>query len=155
MDKLKTPLTVAILVLAIVVLSNQLLNLIIKMKYPVSGRITSKFGDRTHPITKQKSFHNGIDIAVPSGTDVISPEAGKVISVYSNSTGGNQLIIEHSNGFRTGYAHLQKSLVKVGDSVSKGQVVAKSGNTGASTGAHLHLTLRKAGALVNPELFFV
>lgn len=122
-----------------------------KMKYPVKGKITSKFGNRTHPITGVKSGHNGVDIAVPIGTAVISPADGKVTSVYFNSAGGNQLIVEHTNGFRTGYAHLKSAAVAVGARVKQGQIIAYSGNTGASTGPHLHLTLRKNGVLVNPE----
>lgn len=108
------------------------------MKYPVNGRITSKFGTRKHPISGAQKFHNGLDIAVPIGTDVISPLDGTVKSKYFNSVGGNQLVISHET-YQTGYAHLDSSLVNVGDKVKQGQIVAKSGNTGGSTGPHLHL----------------
>lgn len=125
------------------------------MKYPVSGRITSKFGNRTHPVTGVAGkFHNGVDIAVPVGTPVLSPADGKVVSVYTNSSGGIQLIVQHNNGFRTGYAHLNEVIAKAEQTVAKGEVIAKSGNTGASTGPHLHLTLRKNGELVDPEEYF-
>lgn len=119
--------------------------------YPVNGKITSKFGSRTHPVTGTHSYHNGIDIAVPIGTSVIAPASGKVKSVYSNSAGGNQLIIKHDNGYQSGFAHLASAQVKVGDRVQQGQTVALSGNTGASTGPHLHYTLRKDGELVDPS----
>lgn len=124
------------------------------MKYPVAGRITSKFGNRIHPITGATSFHNGIDIAAPIGTPVHSPYSGVVKSVYSNNTGGIQMIVDHDNGFRTGYAHLNEAIKRPGQRVKQGEIIAKTGNTGASTGPHLHLTLRKNGTLVNPEEFF-
>src|SRR5690554_5563851 len=124
------------------------------MKYPVAGRITSKFGNRIHPITGATSFHNGIDIAAPIGTPVHSPYSGVVKSVYSNNTGGIQMIVDHDNGFRTGYAHLNEAIKRPGQRVSQGEIIAKTGNTGTSTGPHLHLTLRKNGELVNPEEFF-
>lgn len=124
------------------------------MKYPVAGRITSKFGNRIHPITGATSFHNGIDIAAPIGTPVHSPYSGVVKSVYSNNTGGIQMIVDHDNGFRTGYAHLSEAIKRPGQRVKQGEIIAKTGNTGASTGPHLHLTLRKNGTLVNPEEFF-
>ena len=125
------------------------------MKMPLTGRITSKFGNRTHPISGVKKFHNGIDIAVPVGTAVLCPADGKVTSVYFNATGGNQMVVEHSNGYRTGYAHLKSSEKAVGSKVSKGDLIAYSGNTGASTGPHLHLTVRKNGELVDPEKHLV
>ncbi|MCO5258667.1 MAG: M23 family metallopeptidase [Crocinitomicaceae bacterium] len=118
------------------------------MKLPVNGRITSRFGNRG------SGFHNGLDIAVPQGTPVLAPKSGTVKNVYSNTQGGNQLIIDHTQGFRTGYAHLSKSVVSIGQKIRKGQVIAYSGNTGHSTGPHLHLTLRKNGELVNPEDYF-
>jgi len=144
-----------LLILAVVsYIAYRILN-ISAMKYPVSGRVSSKFGYRTHPVTgAQSNFHNGIDIAVPIGTPVLSPANGKVKSVYSNSSGGIQMIVEHTNGFRTGYAHLSQTNFSPGQSVIKGDVIALTGNTGASTGPHLHLTLRKDGQLVNPEEYF-
>lgn len=118
------------------------------MKAPVTGKVTSRFGNRGG------GFHNGTDIAAPQGTPVLAPKSGTVKSVYSNAQGGNQLIIDHTQGFRTGYAHLLSAIVSPGQRVKRGQVVAYSGNTGHSTGSHLHLTLRKNGELVNPEDYF-
>lgn len=128
----------------------------VKMKYPVLGRVTSKFGNRFHPVTGVNSFHNGIDIAAPIGTPVVNPFNGKVINVYSNATGGKQLIVKHDNGYITGYAHLSKNnLFKIGDIVNQGETIALTGNSGQSTGAHLHLTLRdKSGQLINPQSVF-
>jgi murein DD-endopeptidase MepM/ murein hydrolase activator NlpD len=122
---------------------------------PVKGRLVSPFGERINPITKIKEFHNGIDIAIPSGTPIRSPASGKVINVYSSLAGGNQIILSHPSGEITGYAHLSKSLVKTGDKVAKGQVFAYSGVTGQVTGAHLHLSLRnKQGKYINPANYF-
>lgn len=124
------------------------------MRYPVKGRITSKFGVRKHPITKDESFHNGIDIAVLMNTQVLCPMAGKVVNIFENATGGKQLIIDHENGMRTGYAHLSSYKVVRGQAVKAGQVIALTGNTGQSTGPHLHLTLTVGGKKVDPEKYF-
>jgi murein DD-endopeptidase MepM/ murein hydrolase activator NlpD len=120
---------------------------------PVSAKITSKFGYRTDPKTgKPNEFHNGIDLAVPSGTQVKSPMNGVVEAVNSGGPGGNELIVKHSNGFKTGYAHLTKTMVKKGDKIQQGQVIALSGNTGKSTGPHLHFTVTDpSGAKVDPQ----
>lgn len=123
--------------------------------WPLRGKITSKFGERINPVTKVKEFHNGIDISVAEGTKVVSPAPGVVANVYKSISGGNQIILKHTNGFVTGYAHLSKSLVKIGDKLSKGQVFALSGRTGQVTGAHLHLSVRDAsGKYVNPQNTF-
>ncbi len=123
---------------------------------PVEGRITSKYGNRIHPITGVKmSYHNGVDIAVSEGTPVLCPANGKVLKSYSNATGGNQVIIQHDNGWKTGYAHLQRGVFPVGTKVEQGTVIAYSGNTGKSTGAHLHFTLTDPqGTKQNPEDYF-
>lgn len=120
---------------------------------PIRGLITSKFGNRIHPVTGASEFHNGVDVAAVQGTAVISPAGGIVSNVYYNSLGGNQLIIDHTE-IVTGYAHLNAVLVKVGDKVTAGQKIAIVGSTGQSTGAHLHFTLRKGGNLVNPLDYF-
>ena len=116
--------------------------------------VTSPFGNRTNPITFQPQFHNGIDLSTPTGSDIFSPAKGYVTEVYSNSTGGLQLVIEHDNGYRTGYAHLSSVVVSPGDRVKKGELVAYTGNTGSSTGPHLHFTLKKNGEYIDPETVF-
>lgn len=120
---------------------------------PVVAKITSKFGYRTDPKTgKQNALHNGIDLAVPLNTPIKSPISGIVDAVISGGDGGNQVIIKHDNGYKTGYAHLNKVLVKKGDKVKQGDVIGLSGNTGKSTGPHLHLTLTdNSGAKVDPQ----
>lgn len=125
------------------------------MKYPVKGRITSKFGNRLHPVTKEPNFHNGIDIAVPVNTQVVCPANGKVVNIFENAQGGKQLIIEHTDGLRVGYAHLSSYKVVRGQNVKQGQVIALTGNTGQSTGPHLHLTVTEKGKKYDPEIYFL
>lgn len=123
-----------------------------KMKKPVDGRITSPFGNRVHPITGGVKFHNGIDIAAAVGTPVISPSSGIVLKSYYNSTGGNQIVIEHDNGYKSGFAHLEHKRVDVGMRVKSGQEIGTVGLTGKITGPHLHYTLRnKLGEYVDPQ----
>ena len=114
----------------------------------IEGRITSGFGDRVHPITGQKSFHNGIDIAAVVGTAIYSPIDGVVVDVYDREIGGKSLIIGDKNTLRFGFAHLSKVIVKIGDQITKKQLIAKSGNTGISTGPHLHFTAKTGGRWV-------
>lgn len=120
---------------------------------PVAAKITSGFGYRTDPKTGvQNQFHNGIDFAVSLNTPVKSPLPGIVDSITSGGDGGNQVIVKHYNGYKTGYAHLNKPLVKKGDRIKRGDVVGLSGNTGKSTGPHLHFTLTDpSGAKVDPQ----
>ncbi len=118
---------------------------------PVPGKITSRFGVRKHPITGKESFHNGIDIACKVGTPVVAPDYGMVTEVWSHELGGLCLAIESTEGVRYGFAHLSKRLVKKYQPVLKGQVIAKSGNTGQSTGPHLHFTVKRLGMWVDPE----
>lgn len=123
---------------------------------PVSGRVTSTFGSRTHPVTgKTSSYHNGVDIAVPTGTPIISPADGTVTTVNKTTAGGLQVIITHTNGWKTGYAHLSSQLVRQGQAVRQGETIALSGNTGQTTGPHLHFTLTDpSGNKVNPLEYF-
>ncbi|HOE57529.1 MAG TPA: peptidoglycan DD-metalloendopeptidase family protein [Bacillota bacterium] len=122
------------------------------LAWPSPGyyKITSSFGNRTHPILRKKKMHTGIDIAVPKGTDIIAANTGKVI--YSGYYGGygNTVIIDHGGKISTLYAHNSKLLVSVGDEVTKDKVIAKSGSTGLSTGPHLHFEVRENGSPVDP-----
>lgn len=124
---------------------------------PVKGAITSKFGNRVHPVTGVTSFHNGVDVACPIDTPIKCPQDGKVVLMNNHPTGGLQLVIEHANGMRTGYAHLSAyaSGATLHDSVVQGQEIAYTGNSGATTGAHLHFTLTdKNGVKIDPLLVF-
>ncbi|WP_348521310.1 peptidoglycan DD-metalloendopeptidase family protein [Chromohalobacter sp. 296-RDG] len=111
-------------------------------RYPFEGhyRISSPFNlRRKHPITGRISPHRGTDFAMRAGTAVDSPAAGRVIkSAYQAGGAGNYLVIRHDNGYKTRYMHLSKRLVSEGDRVEIGQKIALSGNTGGSTGPHLH-----------------
>lgn len=117
---------------------------------PCTGRITSRFGDRIHPITKAKKFHNGVDISVPVGTKIHAPADGKITEAWNHEKGGVCLAMVANDGMRFGFAHLQKRLVVVGTKVKAGEVIALSGNTGASTGPHLHFTMKKNGSWIDP-----
>lgn len=120
--------------------------------YPLpTWNITSGYGDRIHPITKVLKFHNGIDISTPIDTPLISPEAAIVEKVYANTLGGKQIVLAHPGGYKTGYAHLNSIIVSAGDSLKQGDIFGYSGNTGASTGPHLHFTTRKDNKFINPE----
>ncbi|KKM10307.1 hypothetical protein SY88_14740 [Clostridiales bacterium PH28_bin88] len=123
-----------------------------KMTWPLPGysRITSDYGWRTHPILKIRSFHAGIDIAAPTGTNVVASEAGKVIFTGWYGAYGNAVVVDHGGGVTTTYSHLSKILVKEKEQVTRGQVVGKVGSTGLSTGPHLDFSVRINGKSVSP-----
>ena len=130
------------------------------MSLPLMGiRISSVFGLRTDPTDSSKTEgHGGTDIAALTDTPVANPADGEVISAYFDDKygGGNTIRIKHNNGFKTGYCHLNKILVKVGDKVKRDQIIGLVGNTGLhSTGPHLHFTVTTPnGDKVDPELYF-
>ena len=112
--------------------------------------VSSRFGWRQDPMSGASKFHQGIDVAVAYGADVKAAAAGTVVFSGVQSGYGHTIVIDHDNGRQTRYAHLSEELVKVGDAVEEGQVVAKSGNSGRSTGAHLHFEVLVNGQPVNP-----
>ncbi len=115
-------------------------------------RIISKFGYRIHPITKKKKFHTGVDLRAKRKTKIYAPADGVVKYTRKQIKGGfgTTIKITHNYGFDTLYGHLNKILVKVGDVVKKGDLIALSGNTGKSTGPHLHYEVHYANKVVNP-----
>ncbi|MBP2001748.1 murein DD-endopeptidase MepM/ murein hydrolase activator NlpD [Paenibacillus shirakamiensis] len=120
------------------------------MALPVSGaRISSPFGYRIHPITGAKKLHTGTDFAVGIGTDVHAADNGVVIVAEWWSGYGNCVIIDHGNNVWTLYGHLSEIKVQKGDNVQRGSLIAESGNTGASTGPHLHFEVRLNGTPVD------
>lgn len=121
-----------------------------EMRMPVDGRISSDFGTRRHPIYGNMRFHHGIDIAAPEGTDVYPLRPGKVIFSGEQGGYGNVVLIDHGDGYITRYAHNKLNLVRAGDYVDTDTVIAKVGNTGLSTGPHLHFEVRYNGESVNP-----
>jgi murein DD-endopeptidase MepM/ murein hydrolase activator NlpD len=121
---------------------------------PLAGRITSAFGKRRHPVTGKASRHGGIDIAVKQGSWVGAAASG-VVTVASYDVGhyGVAVFIDHQNGYITHYGHLSKILVRHGQRVRQGQLIARSGSTGRSTGPHLHFTIKKNGVNIDPLQF--
>lgn len=113
-------------------------------------RISSGFGMRFHPIYRVRKFHTGIDIPKTKGTSVYATGNGIVTCKGYCSGYGNFIEIEHAGGFRSFYAHLSKTMVSVGDSVSIAQQIACVGNTGVTTGSHLHYEVRKGKRYLNP-----
>ncbi len=114
------------------------------------GRVSSNFGGRSAPTKGASTNHKGIDWAVPIGTTVVASNAGTVTKAGWASGYGYAVYIRHADGRETRYAHLSKVLVKVGQTVSQGQRIALSGNSGRSTGPHLHFEIRINGTAVNP-----
>ena len=120
---------------------------------PASSRITSNFGARSSPTEGASSNHKGIDIGAPTGTNIVAAASGTVVvSTYSYSA-GNYIMINHGGGVYTVYMHASKLLASVGDTVEKGEVIAKVGSTGYSTGPHLHFGIRVNGTYVNPRQY--
>ena len=125
----------------------------VEFQMPVSGRISSGFGTRFHPIDHKTKFHGGIDIAVPKGTPVGAAAAGVVKFAGWKGGYGNAVIIQHADGSETLYGHNEKLLVTEGQQVAAGENISLSGSTGKSTGPHLHFEVRENGQLVNPQNF--
>lgn len=120
--------------------------------HPVWGRLTDAFGWRRSPWSRTKrEFHAGMDLAVPLGTPVTATGAGKVIHAGWKAGGyGNVVMIDHGYGFITMYAHNSKVNAKVGEQVTRGDVIARAGSTGLSTGPHVHYEVWVSGRPVNP-----
>jgi len=122
---------------------------------PVSGIITSPFGYRKSPFTGKKTFHSGLDISNRTGTKIVSSATGKVIFTGRKTSYGNVVIIDHGYGKATKYAHLRDILVHKGQLVKRGEAIATLGNTGRSTGPHLHYEVLVNGTPVNPSKYIL
>ncbi|MBN1158586.1 MAG: M23 family metallopeptidase [Bacteroidales bacterium] len=118
--------------------------------------ISSYFGTRTDPFNHaNEQVHSGIDFVAPSGVNVYATADGVVTLSRISRTGyGNEIIIDHSFGYSTRYAHLQELLVKTGDQVERGQLIGKLGSSGRSTGPHLHYEVRYENKAINPISYF-
>lgn len=123
-----------------------------KFAFPAPSMIsvTSQYGYRVHPIFKTTKYHSGMDLAAPQGSNTVAAEAGVVRMAGWNGGYGYCVIIDHGNGLATLYGHNSKLLVSAGQSVSRGQVIAKVGSTGNSTGPHLHFEVLINGATTDP-----
>ena len=119
--------------------------------WPVRGAITSYYGWRRDPFGRsQRQFHSGIDIRGSTGTPVAAAMAGRVSAVGWDNVYGNYVIINHHSGYRTLYAHLSVIRTRTGANVGQGQRIGDVGNTGQSTGSHLHFTIYRNGVTINP-----
>lgn len=115
--------------------------------------LSSSYGWRRNPVTGRMSMHEGLDFAAPPGTPILAASGGVVVESDYHSAYGNMVEIDHGDGIITRYAHARKLLVKPGDLISPGQIVAEVGSTGRSTGPHLHFEVRMAGQALDPKLF--
>ncbi|MDZ4692224.1 M23/M56 family metallopeptidase [Terricaulis sp.] len=119
---------------------------------PVQGRVTGIYGARPDAFTGEMSFHPGVDIAAPMGAPVIAPANGRVIRVTTNSDYGKMIEIDHGDGFALRYAHLSAFDVRDGDSVQAGQVIGRVGNSGRSSGTHLHIEVWLNDRALDPRM---
>ncbi|MBF0104634.1 MAG: M23 family metallopeptidase [Deltaproteobacteria bacterium] len=122
---------------------------------PTEGWITSEFGIRKHPIGRRFKMHEGIDVASPVGTPIKSPAGGRVLFASRRGGYGNTIIIQHGYGIATIYAHLHDMSVKQGETIKRGDTIGSVGNTGYTTGAHLHYEVRIDGMPSDPLAFIV
>lgn len=123
--------------------------------WPVKGWVTSGFGMRKSPFTGKRTMHSGIDIATKTGTSIKSPADGIVSFSDTKGAFGKVIVIDHGYGYTTFYGHCSKLLKNVGDKVKRGDVIAHVGNTGSSTGPHLHYEVRVNGVAANPSKFIL
>lgn len=123
--------------------------------YPLEkGKVTSGFEFRTNPLVNKPEFHNALDIAAPEGTPIKAAASGVIIKSETDKSLGNYIVIDHSNGFTTTYAHCSKLIAKEGMRIREGEIIAKVGSTGASTGPHVHFATKKDGLYFNPNYLF-
>lgn len=122
--------------------------------------VTSPYGDRIHPVTGIKTFHNGVDLRAAENAAVFAPFDGVIAGKVENSTGGKQLVIKSKDGvipeYRITFSHLNNfDIESVKNNFGKGQIICYTGNTGRSTAPHLHVTIRKDGELVDPQTVYI
>ena len=123
----------------------------VSITVPVTGNISSKFGYRTDPVNGKKTFHRGLDIAADSGTPILAAFDGMVISSGYDDSSGNYVEIQHDEELVTAYYHCSELIANTGDVVKAGDVIAKVGSTGKSTGPHLHFEIRLNGIRYDPS----
>ena len=121
--------------------------------WPVAGTLSSPYGYRYHPVNGEKKFHTGVDLSVPSGSEVKATADGIVSFAGWTENSGIVVVVEHGRGFRTAYAHNRKALVRVGQHIVRGEGIALSGSTGISTGPHVHYEIWRNGRPMDPTGF--
>ncbi len=122
------------------------------ISWPVKGELSSGFGWRDDPFTGEKAWHSGVDISVPKGSEVQSCWPGEVVFSGEKSGYGNLVVVQHQNGWKSFYGHNKENLVDEGEFVQDGQKIALSGDTGRSTGPHLHFELRQGEQAWDPQM---
>jgi flagellar protein FlgJ len=121
-----------------------------RLAQPVEGVWSSHFGARRDPLSHRIRFHHGVDVAAPIGSEIKAAQKGTVVFSGALSGYGNTVILEHGDGYRTLYAHAAQTLVSAGDVVQAEQVIGLVGNSGRSTGSHLHFELQRDGEAIDP-----
>jgi murein DD-endopeptidase MepM/ murein hydrolase activator NlpD len=116
----------------------------------VEGKVISGFGSRIHPITKKKEFHKGIDIVAKEGTPIMAVFDGIIVVAEEFGSYGNYVKINHGNEMYSIYAHCKKLYTRKGEKIKKGNVIASVGNTGSTTGNHLHFEVWKGNEVIDP-----
>lgn len=120
---------------------------------PVDGQVTSEFGQRYDPINGKSAFHTGIDFRAKPGDSIYATADGVVQKAFYNGGHGNYVLIDHDNGYATAFSHMKKFLVRPGDKVRRGQLIGYVGNSGRSTGPHLHYEVLLDGEPIDPDTF--
>ena len=123
--------------------------------WPTQGWVTSDFGARLDPYSADRSMHQGLDISTPHGQPVLTPSDGTVVFNGTEGGYGKVLVVDHGYGVKTRYGHLSETFVRLGERVARGQKIAAVGNTGRSTGPHLHYEVRVNGIPENPRKFIL
>ncbi len=127
--------------------------LFVPLGRPVPGRVSSRYGHRTDPVNGKRGFHEGVDLKGRSGDPIIATADGTVTKAFWNGGYGKFIEIDHGNGYVTKFAHMKKMLVKKGEKVTRGQEIGQVGNSGRSTGSHLHYEICFNKKPVNPSKF--
>ncbi len=117
---------------------------------PTRGQITSGFGKRLDPLNREGAYHSGLDIRAKQGDNVLATAAGIVSKAFYNGNYGKFVTIDHGNGYTSNFAHLSRYMVKAGDRVERGQIIGKVGNSGRTTGTHLHYEVCLNNKPINP-----
>ena len=121
--------------------------------WPVAGTISSPYGYRNHPVREERRFHTGVDLSVPSGSEVKATADGIVSFAGWTENSGIVVVVEHGHGFSTAYAHNRKALARIGQRIARGDAIAMSGSTGLSTGPHVHYEIWRNGRHTDPAGF--